>query len=94
MLLLNISVFRYLNVQHRIRSVAVTIANNRLLCNTFKEPAYVEFLTEHGDVPRMKPVAVSLQVLPDSTPVAPEHIIRVREHIKGYILHMKFEKCV
>lgn len=62
--------------------MAVTLADDTI-CNANKIPAYVTFLTEFGDLPMMIPSAVSLQVLPDDTPGAPQHIVRVTEQQKG-----------
>ena len=68
----------------RISSVSVTL-DDTLLCNSNKKAAYVTFLAEFGDLPMMVPTAVSLEVLPGETPVAPLHIIRVTEEQKGMV---------
>lgn len=66
----------------RISSVNVEL-NDTAICNANKAAAYITFLTEYGDLPMMRPTAVSLQVLPAATPGAPMHIIRVTEEQKG-----------
>ena len=69
-------------VLSRVGEVDVAL-NSISICNSDKDPAYVTFLTEFGDLPMMVPTAVSLEIPPAETPNAPMHIIRVTEEQKG-----------
>jgi hypothetical protein len=62
----------------------VTVTLNALeLCNTIKEPAYVEFLTEFGDLPLLDVDASKLSVAPNPPPAIGRHLLRVTEKRKG-----------
>ncbi len=58
--------------------MSVTLATTSI-CNTDKIPAYVEFLTEFGDLPIMTSVTDSLIPLT----LADAHIVRITEAQKG-----------
>lgn len=74
----------------RVGEVGIVL-NDTSICNGNKDPAYVTFLTEFGDLPMMVPTAVSLEIPPAETPMAPMHIIRVTEEQKGTF---KYHVCL
>lgn len=66
----------------RIQTVSVTLDDTKI-CNSNKKPAYVEFLTQFGDLPLLVPKSVRLQIIPNPVTTVIGQILRVSKERKG-----------